>query len=331
MRGARCERQTEVGSGPRWGHTFDLRGSQGVGSKEWGQAFDLHLGSSIFGLNRAGYARAKIEGLTPGGIRVGSALFTRKVSGGKIRSRPERHIIGGPMRQVVIAIICAAVAGCAPINHPISMGGLQEPAHSFVVDQTPPDTYPGFLAGEGLDLSCRYGIHHQSLGEFSPPKVQLFAGLLATALPSITSHKVVLQRFDVYYNHRLKALHILGSGGLGGIVGGMIADSHERSFRQNMDVFVLDRLLIDTKPDVDRHPGENQVGCGNRHEGEYYASEISGGHDVVVTWLKFTVDDRPYYFRTFYQFQPDSKVQIAEGIKDALQMSVKGIAPQLQF
>src|SRR5437016_5360593 len=107
------------------------------------------------------------------------------------------------MRQVLVAILCAALAGCAPINHPVSMGDLQQPTQQFVVDQTRPDDYPGFLAGEGFDLSCRYGIHHQSIGEFSPPKTQLFAGLLAAALPSITSHKVVLQRFDVYYNHHL--------------------------------------------------------------------------------------------------------------------------------
>jgi hypothetical protein len=82
---------------------------------------------------------------------------------------------------------------------------------------------------------------------------------------------------------------------------------------------------------VNRHPGENQVGCDNRHEGEYYPSEISGGHDVVVTWLKFTVDNQPYYFKTFYQFQPDGKDQIMAGIREAVEMSINGIAPRIQL
>ncbi len=62
-----------------------------------------------------------------------------------------------------------------------------------------------------------------------------------------------------------------------------------------------------------------------------YPSEISGGHDVVVTWMKFTVDERPYYFRSFYQFTPEGKVMIADGIKEALQMSVNGIAPKIKL
>lgn len=67
------------------------------------------------------------------------------------------------------------------------------------------------------------------------------------------------------------------------------------------------------------------------NEGEYYPSEISGGHDVVITWLKFSVDGHPYYFRTFYQFQPDNNDDIAAGIKSALRMSIQGIAPRIQL
>jgi hypothetical protein len=236
------------------------------------------------------------------------------------------------MRSWVVAIACTiSMAGCALQDHKVTVDGLQQQAPSFMVDQTKPDGYPVFLAGEGNDLSCRYGIHHESASEFSPPRAQLFAGLMVQALPSITTHKVVLERFDVYYNHRLRALHVLGSGGLGGIVGGMIQDANERAAHQNISVFTFDKLLIDTDPEKDRHPGENQVGCDNRHEGEYYPSEISGGHDVIVTWLKFAVDDHPYYFRTFYQFQPDGKIDVSSGIKDALQMSIQGIAPRVQL
>jgi hypothetical protein len=46
-------------------------------------------------------------------------------------------------------------------------------------------------------------------------------------------------------------------------------------------------------------PGENQVGCDNRHEGE--------------------------------QFQPEGKDQISAGIAEAIQMSIHGIAPRIQL
>lgn len=128
-----------------------------------------------------------------------------------------------------------------------------------------------------------------------------------------------------------EALHVLGSGGVGGFVGAAIQDANEKAAHQNISVFAFDKVLIDSNPEVDRHAGENQVGCDNRHEGEYYPSEISGGHDVVVTWLKFTVDNQPYHFRIHYQFQPENKDQIAAGIQDALQMSIQGIAPRIQL
>jgi hypothetical protein len=236
------------------------------------------------------------------------------------------------MRLAVTMILCATgLTGCAVMNNQVKMDDLQKPSAPFLVDKTSPDSYPGFLAAEGNDLSCRYGIHHESAAEFSPQKAQVFAGLLAQALPSIVSHKVVLEQFDVYYNHRLTALHVLGSGGIGGVVGASIGDANDRAAHQNSSVFTVDKVLIDTDPEVNRHPGENQVGCDNRHEGEYYPSEISGGHDVIVTWMKFTVDARPYYFRSFYQFTPDGKGMVADGIKEALQMFVNGIAPKIKL
>ena len=236
------------------------------------------------------------------------------------------------MRLAITLVLSGiALTGCTVMDNQVKMDDLQKPSAAFLVDKTHPDSYPAFLAAEGNDLSCRYGIHHESAAEFSPQKSQLFAALLAQALPPIVSHKVVLEQFDVYYNHRLKTLHQLGSGGLGGALGAAIGSQNEKAAHQNMSVFTVDKVLIDTDPEVNRHPGENQVGCDNRHEGEYYPSEISGGHDVVVTWMKFTVDERPYYFRSFYQFTPEGKVMIADGIKEALQMSVNGIAPKIKL
>lgn len=220
------------------------------------------------------------------------------------------------------------LSGCAALNDPVTMGDLQAPAQQFLADQTQPDDYPSFMAGEGSDFSCRYGIHFETKDEFSPPKAQLFADLLAQDLPAITSHKVVLQRFDVYYNMRLKLLHDLGNTGLGGIIGSTMA---EQAAYQNMGVLVFDKLIMDTNPEVDRHPGENQVGCNNAHEGEYYPMEISGGFDVVVSWFKFTVDGRPYEFRTFYQVQPQDKAARLAGIDEAIRMSVQGISKRIQL
>ena len=226
------------------------------------------------------------------------------------------------MRTLAVGIACAiSLAGCAVADHKVVLDDLQQPPRAFVVDRTQPDSYPAFLRGEDNGASCRYGIHHESTSEFSPSKAQLFAKLLSKAVPSIATHEVVLERFDVYYNHRLLALHSLGTGGMGGLV----------PARQNTAVFTFDKLLIDTDPDTDRHPYEDQVGCKNRHEGEYYRSEVGGVYDVVVTWLKFTVDGHPYYFRTFYQLQPENYNDISAGIKTALQTSLQAIAPRIQL
>jgi hypothetical protein len=228
----------------------------------------------------------------------------------------------------LLVLSIMGLSGCASLDRPVAMTDLHTPVQQYVDDQSPADNYPGFLTGEGSDFSCRYGIHFESKQEFSPPKAQLFGDLLAQDLPTITSHKVVLQRFDVYYNYRLKILHALGNAGIGGIIGSTMA---QQAAYQNMGIFTFQKIFIDTNPEVDRYPGQNQVGCDNAHEGEYYPVEISGGYDVVVSWFKFTVDGRPYEFRTFYQFQPQDKPATLAGINEAIRMSVLGISQKIQF
>jgi hypothetical protein len=235
-------------------------------------------------------------------------------------------------KSLLIAACCAFMGGCATMDHPVTLTDVAAPAQKFVVYQTKPDSYPGYLAAEGNDFSCRYGIHHQSVEEFVPPKAQVFAALLAQARPEAVSHQVVLERFDIFFNRRLHMLHILGRGGLGGVAGAMVGDANQKAARQNATVFTTDKLLVDADPEAKRNAGENQVGCDNEHEGEYFPSEISGGHDVVVTWLRFSVDGKPYHFRTFYQFQPDfDKAKIAAGIKEAMTLSVQAIAPRIEL
>ncbi|MCV6608868.1 MAG: hypothetical protein OIF32_11705, partial [Campylobacterales bacterium] len=43
------------------------------------------------------------------------------------------------------------------------------------------------------------------------------------------------------------------------------------------------------------------VGCDNEGEGEYYSSRTTK-EDIVVIWLKFSVDNKIYQFRTLNQF-----------------------------
>src|SRR5579863_9048845 len=97
--------------------------------------------------------------------------------------------------QCFLAVSLLVLGGCAVMNKPISMTDLRPPVQQYVEDQSPDDDYPGLLTGEGNDYSCRYGIHFESKEEYTPPKAQLFADLLAQDLPAITTHKVVLQRF----------------------------------------------------------------------------------------------------------------------------------------
>jgi len=58
------------------------------------------------------------------------------------------------MRTLVLVIACAiATTGCAVMDHKVVLDDLQQPSRPFVLDQTQPDGYPAFLAGEGNDLT----------------------------------------------------------------------------------------------------------------------------------------------------------------------------------
>ena len=232
------------------------------------------------------------------------------------------------MRRIACcAALIIGLSGCATLQHTVAMPGLRRFKSDYVVDQSRPDDYPSFLAGEGNIYSCRYGIHYETPGEFHPPRAQMFAALLAKSLPGIARHRVVLRRFDVYFNYRLAMLHIAG-GAIGGIVGRAIAQSGE----VNKNVFTFKKIILVTDPLQIKHdPKEHQVGCDNAHEGEYYASEITGGNDVVVTWLSFDVDKVPYQFESYYQLQPDNQSSIALGIAEAIRMTIEGAATKVRL
>jgi hypothetical protein len=229
------------------------------------------------------------------------------------------------MRKIIYApLVAALLSGCASIGNPVSVTTPSQIDTAFVTDATKPDNYPGYLAGEGNIYSCRFGIHMESKAEFNPPKAQIFASLLAQDRPEISTHHVVLQRFDVYQNQRLKMLNKVGS-----MEGGYIGYRLAKAGLVNANLYTFKRLIVDLDPMTKRGKNEHQVGCDDRKEGEYYSSEISGGHDVIVTWLIFSVDGKSYTFRTFYQYQPASKNEIAAGISNAIHDTVDAVAQRI--
>jgi hypothetical protein len=220
------------------------------------------------------------------------------------------------------------LGGCINLATQVAFNELPKagPAPTYVVDKSTPDDYPAKMAGELNDFSCRYGIHHLAVDEFTPPKAQVFATLLAHELPQITSHQVVLNRFDIYDNHRLQSLHKLSQ-----VTGGVASDIARDAAAQNKNVFTFDKLILDADPMVNRHPGMNMVGCDDAHEGEYYPSEVSGGYSAIVTWFSFSVDGKPYMFRTFYQVQVDrtDNEKRSANVKSAISESIHAIAPRI--
>jgi hypothetical protein len=237
------------------------------------------------------------------------------------------------MRRVILAVLFVSSAtGCATMNHKVKYEQLDALPTSYVADEMKSNTYPGFLAAEGNIYSCRYGIHYLSQDEFEPTKREVFAKLLAKYDPAATSRRVVLQRFDVYYNHRLKAV-ATGSAAAGGAVGGAVGASIQSSGQDaaavNRNVFTFKKIIIDPDPIRKQDPTEHWVGCDNEHEGEYSAKTVTGGSDVIVTWLQFTVDGTPYHFRSFYQFQPEKKGDIETAIAAAVTLTVEGITQRM--
>jgi hypothetical protein len=230
----------------------------------------------------------------------------------------------------LIGIIAVGIlmSGCAlKKNVVLNNIGTTPIDDSYVNNQLDPDSYPGFMAGQGNIYSCRYGIAFITRKEFTPPKEQMFAFLLKQNIPNIDKHKVTLEQFDVYYNQRLKSLSGAGTA-MGGIVGQMIASSANNS---NFG-FTYNNLLVDIIPDT--YPietTENAVGCDNANEGEYYPSRVTAGHDVVVTWLKFQIDDESYHFRTLYQVQPEGLDEIDEAISTAIIESMKAVTQQIRI
>lgn len=217
------------------------------------------------------------------------------------------------------------LTACGTLSNKVAFNDTPPAPVQYVKDQTKADDYPGFMAGEGNIYSCRYGIHFQSAEEFDPPKAQTFSSLLAKSAPDIVKQNVVLHRFDVYVNNRLAMLNTVGSS-VGGLIGAAMVDASSR----NNSVFNFKSLIVDADPlNAEKKLKENSVGCDDKNECEYYASQISGGHAVVVTWLNFDVDSKPYHFKTYYQYQAENKADVAKAIKAGVQLTFEAIGAQI--
>ncbi|HET9033308.1 MAG TPA: hypothetical protein VFN25_10425, partial [Dokdonella sp.] len=134
-------------------------------------------------------------------------------------------------------------------------------------------------------------------------------------------------QFDVYRNYRLRSLS--GTRAMGGAIFTAVAGAADRKNSKALD---LERFAIRSDPGDGRwNPDENQVGCDGRGEGEYYASEVNGGSDVVVIWLKFAVDDKLYSFRSAYQYHFDEAASLTgeDKIKEAIEMTIASIASKI--
>lgn len=225
-----------------------------------------------------------------------------------------------------LALTCFALVGCGPPPKIIKMNSQPGQVIASVTDATAKDSYPAFAIGEGNIYSCRCGIHHYDKSEFVPPKAQMFGEMLTKANPAAKEHAIVLEQFDVYLNWRLRLLSGAGKsqgGGLGMAVAGY-ADA------QNNPTATLPPFTIQENPGNGRSdPNQNEIGCDGAGEGEYYPSQINGGSDVIVTWLKFSVDGKPYSYRSTYGFHFDAPGASEEAARKAIQLTIEAAAQRI--
>jgi hypothetical protein len=230
------------------------------------------------------------------------------------------------MKRVLLILVVLSLCGCTPPGSIVKFEQQPQATGSYVSSAMQPDNYPSFPLGEGNIYSCRYGIHYYAADEFSPSKLQVFSALLASEKPAITSHKVELNRFDVYRNWRLRLLSRAGSS-MGGALGYGIARNADE---KNNPTASLPPFLIQEHPGNGRsNDQENQIGCDGKAEGEYYPSQVNGGSDVIVTWLSFTVDGKAYDFRSTYQFHFDAEGGNDKAVRTAVTTTIKEAAAKI--
>ena len=230
------------------------------------------------------------------------------------------------VRAFTFVALTLLITSCA-VTPPVSFNVLPKSKLSITNNLSTVD-YPGYMAGAGNIYSCRFGIYYKTPDEFSPSREVIFASLMEKNIPKIENHKIVLLQFDVYYNRRLKQLRTASKA----IGSGIAASYAENAARRGDYGFMEKNFLIDKIPDsFPVKTGEVSVGCDEANEGEYFPSRVSGGHDVVVGWFKYSIGGKIYHFRTEYQFQPENDQKIQAGISKAIEISIENIATQIKI
>ena len=135
----------------------------------------------------------------------------------------------------------------------------------------------------------------------------------------------------MYHNNRLALLDLAGTSVIGGVVGSIISDRA----RQNQTGFSRTKLhAYDLNKIGYTVAGENAVGCDGKNEGEYYASKITGGSSVIVSWFDFDYKGNNYRYRTTFEVEAEgkktSKSDVQNAVQTALESSISNIAAQLQ-
>ncbi|WP_152982485.1 hypothetical protein [Stenotrophomonas humi] len=211
--------------------------------------------------------------------------------------------------------------GCAAnLRRDLVVPNLAQPAAPFVVDATTQDEKRAFLAAEGNIYSCWYGIHQLSQKEFTPPKAKMFESMLAGAVPEVVTHRVVLERFDVFHN---------------------VQGNLSRSARTAASAVLYmnpANYIVRVDPSesfwFERDPyarrGGRAVGCMEGEDGSYFERDVITGHAVIVVWVKFRVDDVPFAFKSYYQHQAIDKASVAQATDVALKETMQGVAEKLR-
>ena len=169
-----------------------------------------------------------------------------------------------------------------------------------------------YHTGAGIVESCGYGINPVRSENFRPSKEHLFASLMKKHNSDIDSSQITIKRFDVYHNERLQ---LLGTG---------VVTDRTPEPDSSKTKLILYRLAGDSMPELD----ESAVGCNGTNEGEYYASRVIEGSEVIVSWIHFSYEGKDHHFRSTYQFRPKSDhVNIVNhAVAEALDASMKQIA-----
>jgi len=234
---------------------------------------------------------------------------------------------GSSANKIAWMLIALMITGCTPKTLiRLDADSVKEATPSFVRDETAPDRYPSFVTGEGNIYGCRYGIHAYAKNEFDPPKLQMFAHLLAKEDPAITTRDVRLQRFDVYRNYRVRLVDKAGND-----IGGAIVPGQAKTMEaQHNPEAASESFSLEREPGNGRGSStENQIGCDGAGEGEYFPSHVAPNRDVIVIWLSFTVDGVPHNFRSMLQFGYVSLAANDRAVSYAIQETMRAVAKNL--